>query len=81
LSLNQKTRQAARDKLEAQSLAQLNAYRASLGLEAVTADTRKDNPLPQEDEHWNIVFHTEAAEILQDQIKWSDSALAKRTSK
>lgn len=81
LSLNQKTRQATRDRLEKQSLEQLNDYRASLNLEPVTADTRKDNPLPDEDEHWNIVFHTEAAKILQDQIKWSDSAVAKRANK
>jgi len=76
LSLNQKTRQSTRDESENESLAQLNTYRASLGLEAVTTETRKDNPLPDEDEHWNIVFHTEAAKILQDQINWSESAIA-----
>lgn len=81
LSLNQKSRQATRDQLENESLAQLNAYRASLGLEPVTLDTRKDNPLPDDDEHWNIVFHTEAAKILQDQINWSDSAVAKSVEK
>ncbi len=66
LSLNLAERQAERDKLEAESLANLNEYRASLGLEAVTEDTRKDNPLPGEDEHWNQVYHTEAARILHD---------------
>ncbi len=77
LSLNQKSRQTTRDESENKSLAQLNTYRASLGLEPVTSETRKDNPLPDEDEHWNIVFHTEAAKILQDQINWSESAVAK----
>ena len=76
LSLNQKIRQSTRDESESESLAQLNTYRASLGLEAVTTETRKDNPLPDEDDHWNIVFHTEAAKILQDQINWSESAIA-----
>lgn len=76
LSLNQKIRQATRDDSENTSLAQLNTYRASLGLEPVTSETRSDNPLPDEDEHWNIVFHTEAAKILQDQINWTESAIA-----
>jgi len=66
LSLNLKDRQLERDQREAESLDNLNEYRASLGLEAVTTETRKDNPLPDEDEHWNIVYHTEAARILHD---------------
>jgi carboxyl-terminal processing protease len=66
LSLNLKERQVDRDQREAQSLENLNQYRRSLGLEAVTEETRKDNPLPDEDEHWNIVYHTEAARIMQD---------------
>ena len=66
LSLNLKARQLERDQREADSLANLNEYRASLGLEAVTEETRKDSKLPGEDEHWNIVYHTEAARILHD---------------
>jgi carboxyl-terminal processing protease len=66
LSLNLKDRQADRDQREARSLANLNEYRASLGLKPVTEETRKDNPLPDEDEHWNIVYHTEAARIMHD---------------
>ncbi len=66
LSLNLKERQQERDQREAESLANLNEYRASLGLEPVTEETRKDNPLPGEDEHWNGVYHAEAAQILHD---------------
>ncbi len=66
LSLNFEERQTESDKREAQSLANLNEYRESLGLKPVTEETRKDNPLPGEDEHWNIVYHTEAARILHD---------------
>lgn len=80
LSLNIEKRQARRDQLENESLAQLNTYRASLGLEPVTAETRKDNPLPDDDEHWNIVYHTEAANILLDQMRWSSSVITKRES-
>ncbi len=66
LSLNLVERQKRRDQQEEQALSNLNLYRATLGLEPVTEETRKDNPLPGEDEHWNIVFHTEAAHILHD---------------
>jgi len=66
LSLNMQQRRSKRDQQEKEALDNLNAYRASLGLELVTEETRKDNPLPGEDEHWNIVFHTEAANILHD---------------
>lgn len=75
LSLNLEKRKASRDKLEDQSITQLNAYRASLGLDPVTAETRSDNPLPNEDDHWDIVFHTEAANILLDQSKWSGAVI------
>ena len=75
LSLNLETRTALRDQIEQQSLDQLNSYRASLGLEAVTKKSKSDNPLPDEDEHWNIVYHREAAQILLDQIHWSDSMI------
>ncbi|NNC99096.1 MAG: carboxy terminal-processing peptidase [Gammaproteobacteria bacterium] len=73
LSLNMQERKAIRDQREKESLSQLNAYRAALGLEPVTAETRNDNPLPDEDEHWNMVFQTEAAKILLDQSKWSST--------
>ncbi|MFT6033115.1 MAG: carboxyl-terminal processing protease [Arenicella sp.] len=66
LSLNLQERQLERDQREAQSLSNLNGYRASLGLEAVTEESVKDNPLPNEDEHWNVVYHAEAARILHD---------------
>lgn len=78
LSLNLEQRQATRDELEQESLDQLNAYRASLNLEPVTAETRSDNPLPDEDEHWNIVYHTEAARILHDQLHWSNSVVTQQ---
>lgn len=81
LSLNIKQRKAKRDKLEKDALANLNDYRKSLGLEPVTEDTRKDNPLPGEDEHWNSVFHQEAAEILHDQTTWSGTILTKATER
>jgi len=81
LSLNMKERQTERDRREQQSLAELNAYRATLGLEAVTAETRKDNPLPGDDEHWPKVYQKEAAHVLFDMIKWSDSSLSKVSKK
>ena len=81
LSLNLEERKAYRDQVEAESLAQLNAYRASLKLEPVTKETKSDNPLPNEDEHWNIVFHTEAAKILLDQSNWSNAVLTKQVEK
>jgi len=77
LSLNMKKRQVERDRLEKESLDNLNAYRASLGLESVTADTRKGNPLPGEDEHWNTVYQTEAARILLDQINWKGTSVTR----
>ncbi len=77
LSLNLEKRKDRRDRLEAESLDDLNVYRASLGLEAVTNETRKDNPLPGEDEHWNQVFHEEAARILHDMISMSKPLLTK----
>ncbi len=81
ISLNLEKRQAERDEREARSLADLNEYRRSLGLESVTADTRKDNPLPGEDEHWNNVFHEEAARILHDYRKYNSAILTKRLGK
>lgn len=80
LSLNISKRKSTRDQLEQESLDNLNAYRASLGLEAVTEETRKDNPLPGEDEHWNTVFHTEAAHILHDLKKWHSALVTKNTA-
>jgi carboxyl-terminal processing protease len=77
LSLNLQERQVDRDQREAQSLENLNQYRASLGLDAVTEETRKDNPLPDEDEHWNIVYHTEAARIMQDFNQRNRSVITK----
>ena len=71
LSLNLEKRKAEREKLEQLALAELNSYRQSLGLEPVTEESREDNPLPNDDEHWNIVFHEEAARILLDQAKWT----------
>jgi carboxyl-terminal processing protease len=81
LSLNLKARKTERDTLEQESLDQLNAYRASLGLEPVTTETRADNPLPDDDEHWNIVYHHEAAKILQDESQWTNSVLTKQVTK
>ena len=75
LSLNLKDRQIERDKHETDSLDNLNQYRQSLGLEAVTSDTRKDNPLPGEDEHWNQVYHREAANIMHDFIQMNNKPL------
>jgi len=80
LSLNLKKRTAYRDQLENESLSQLNAYRKSLNLEPVTSETRKDNPLPDDDEHWNIVLHQEAARILFDQINWTETVIAEKSS-
>jgi len=78
LSLNIEERQAEADRLEAESLSQLNTYRKSLGLEPVDAETRKDNPLPGEDEHWNMVYHNEAAKILLDESKWSGAVITQQ---
>ena len=75
LSLNLKERQLERDQREKESLDNLNTYRQSLGLEEVTTETRKDNPLPGEDEHWNNVYHKEAAKIMHDFNKLSNKAV------
>jgi len=80
ISLNLESRQAERDTREKQSLADLNEYRAALGLEAVTAETRKDNPLPGDDEHWNNVYHQEAARILHDYNQHQSSLVTKRVN-
>lgn len=80
LSLNIKERMKIRTQLEKQSLDQLNTYRRSLGLDAVTRETRSDHPLPNEDEHWNIVYHTEAAQILLDQSKWSGAIVTRQSA-
>ena len=77
LSLNLDKRQSRRDKINEESLNDLNIYRASLGLEAVTEETRKDNPLPGEDEHWNTVHHLEAANILHDLIQQNKPLVTK----
>lgn len=77
LSLNIAERQETRDQQETESLQDLNAYRASLGLDAVTVETRKDNPLPGEDEHWNTVIHAEAAQILNDMNHYSKAVITK----
>lgn len=77
LSLNMAERQETRDQQENESLQDLNAYRASLGLEPVTMETRKDNPLPGDDEHWNTVVHTEAAQILNDMNHYSKAVITK----
>ena len=45
----------------------------------MTTETRKDNTLPGEDEHWDKVYQQEAANILFDQINWSDAVLSKVT--
>ena len=76
LSLVMQKRQAQYNEREQQAISQLNGYRTSLGLAPVTAKTRKDNPLPDKDEHWNIVYHTEAARILLDMNNWAQSNLA-----
>ena len=78
LSLNLKERQMHNDKVDETVITQLNTYRSSLGLDPVTKETRSDNPLPDEDEHWNIVYHTEAAKILLDQAKWASSIITKQ---
>ncbi len=80
ISLNLEVRQAERDNREQAALSDLNTYRKSLGLEPVTSDTRKDNPLPDEDEHWNKVFHQEAAEILHDYNKHQSALVTKLTN-
>lgn len=80
LSLDMEERKIKRDQQEKEALDNLNAYRASLGLEPVTEETRKDNPLPGEDEHWNIVFHTEAAHILHDMNKANKAVVTKVSS-
>ena len=81
LSLNLEKRKNRRDTLGEESLNDLNVYRASLGLEAVTEETRKDNPLPGEDEHWNTVHHREAANILHDMIKRNKPLVTKSVAK
>ncbi len=81
LSLNLKQRQSLSDKIDNTAISQLNTYRASLGLDPVTTETRSDNPLPDEDEHWNIVYHTEAAKILMDQAKWVSSMITQKVEK
>lgn len=77
ISLNQKRRQDDQDQREKAVLTDLNAYRKSLGLDPVTMETRKDNPLPGEDEHWNSVFHEEAARILHDFNTHSSAVITK----
>ncbi|MEO0368179.1 MAG: carboxy terminal-processing peptidase, partial [Pseudomonadota bacterium] len=77
VSLNMAQREQELESQETTSLSQLNSYRASLGLESVTADTREDNPLPDEDEHWNIVFQQEAARVLKDKSTWDRSLVSK----
>lgn len=77
LSLNLEARKTKRDNLQQQSLDELNRYRTSLGLETVTKETRKDSKLPDEDEHWNIVYHTEAAKILNDSLNWDNTLVTK----
>lgn len=77
LSLNLEQREQLRTEQENKSLDQLNQYRQSLGLESVTSETKKDNPLPDEDEHWNIVYHTEAAKILSDMLNWKKIIVAR----
>ena len=81
ISLNLSTRKAERDTREARALKELNDYRRALGLETVTSETRKDNPLPGEEEHWNNVYHEEAARILHDYRKYNSSLVTKRTEK
>ena len=76
LSLNLNKRKAETNQREDQALSQLNTYRRSLGLENVTAETRKDNPLPGEEEHWKKVYHEEAARILLDENNWSGNVIA-----
>ncbi|MCL4126187.1 UNVERIFIED_CONTAM: hypothetical protein GTU68_013847, partial [Idotea baltica] len=77
LTLNLNARKSDNENREQKILAELNAYRESLGLVSVTMDTRSDNPLPGEDEHWNTVFHEEAARILFDQTRWTSNIIAK----
>ncbi len=73
LTLNLIARKADNDKREEEVLSQLNTYRQSLSLDSVTMETREDNPLPGEDEHWNTVHHEEAARILLDQTRWTSN--------
>ena len=77
LSLNLTARKTDNENREQELLSELNTYRQSLGLEPVTMDTRSDNPLPGEDEHWNNVYHEEAARILFDQTHWTSNIIAK----
>lgn len=79
ISLNLENRQTERDQRELDSLSDLNKYRNALGLEPVDSDSRKDNPLPGEDEHWNNVFHQEAAQILHDYNKHQSAVVTKLT--
>ena len=78
LSLSLEARTAKRDAIDDGSINQLNVYRDTLGLDPVTSETRNDNPLPDDDEHWNIVFHKEAAQILLDRFKWTGALIAKK---
>ena len=70
LSLNIDKRKQLKQQLEDENLNALNRYRASLNLEPVTEETRKDNPLPDKDEHWEKVFQQEAANIFSDLLHW-----------
>lgn len=70
LSLNMEKRKQMKQEIEDENLNALNRYRASLELEPVTTETRKDNPLPGEDKHWEEVFHKEAANIFSDLLLW-----------
>jgi len=81
LSLNMAERQKRRDQQEELALKNLNSYRSSLGLEPVTQETIKDNPLPGEDEHWNVVFHTEAARILHDMNRSNTTVITQVSGK
>ena len=77
LSLNLAQRTERRDQLEQAALDDLNDYREYLGLEPVTSETRRDNPLPGEDEHWNGVFHEEATKILHDMVQFKKPLITK----
>lgn len=70
LSLNMDKRKQLKKQLEDENLNALNRYRTSLGLELVTNETRKDNPLPDKEKHWGKVFHKEAANIFADLLVW-----------
>ena len=74
-SLNLAQRERERASIEQGNLSDLNEYRATLGLAPVTIETRADNPLPGEDEHWNEVLHEEAARVLLDKTNWTRNLL------